>query len=494
MFKNYIYLLLISFYFLAFKCASVPAPPPFEYKVPHAERAPQINGEITETCGVWDITNSNILGNFSEPGDIMDEWYSCSDIPDINNDIEVVWQAIWYDSCIYISTTIIDSTLHSDNNGNANTSANIKQEDDSIHLWYTAQPSLNGQPIWPANNYLIHLTDTDLYTQIDDMENYNKIPLSPGFCYNRNVMGNKQAWYIESSIKNMNRKYQPGDTVWFEMTYNDSDPENKNWNSGFGYFERERRLSWNTRGTDAEEPAPKPWKRLGKLILQESPNSKLYEVKEVEDWYDIHTGNDIVVLDRAYNYKYQEKEFPCWQNWTDYSDAFVGWSAGWNPKKHKVYFNFEVRDDYKNSIHKSISEIKNDDGLFILIDLDSDQEYNSNKDLNVLLHNTGDIYLYSGGIAENYYKNQHSRVKAKVKNTATGWIANVEVDITDLNIKAGSTLGVEIGYNDADETNKREHQLVWSNFSNTQTPWKNFDSLGILKFSSKKIINNKKGK
>lgn len=184
-----------------------------------------------------------------------------------------------------------------------------------------------------------------------------------------------------------------------------------------------------------------------------------------------------------------------WTYWSDFRDAAIIWRATWNLTSKKIFFHFQVFDDYRDASNfASGVKLTDDDALLLLIDFDNNGKYDHPNDINLLIHNLGKIYQYTGQ-AENYdspFTGANVRATTDtLSSDSDNWVADVEVDIpaSFFPIKPDSSFGMEIGYNDADAAKTREHQLVWNTVMPGAKPWQDFSKLGKARSARRSALN-----
>lgn len=479
---------------------------PYTYQAPMATPTLPLDGNIHEVANVWGLANSVPLLFHAVEGDAQN-WLDWPPLGNKNaiNDIFVAWQAVWMGNSIYVSLAMLDDQLDSDHFV-LNPSGVNAHQDDGIHFWLESATNLTA-PEWgwlTDQNYLVHNSAANYIKQLNEFNDFTAAATPPTrtvFQFGRSLFPPK--WFVESRLINPAiTTYNVGDVVWLEITCNDADVTT-------ALDPRKRTLAWNTRGhIDEDENVDEgPWNRLGKMVLSQSAGSKVYQIPEVETFFqqalpviltsfssNASSAEAITGSDKA-NPSFPQHQFrdqlqvaavadSVWAYWSDFNDAAVIWRAADDLPNKKVFLDFKVFDDFRDSSNFKINQgLSNDDAIFFAADLNNNGIYDSGKDMNVLIHNTGGIYQFTG-VGENF-DSLYTRTDIKVVIGPLGgspgnWTAQVEVNLPSdfSSFNPDNTLRMEIGYFDADRSGVREHQLVWSTVATGVKPWQNFSNLG----------------
>jgi len=467
-----------------------------EYEVENACSHPDLDGNKLTDGWIWGIANPTPLEYYA---DKANEWDWKNPWPGLHNDsldIWVVWEAVWKDTNIYIFVTMEDDILDDDQVS----TPNFFEDEDSIHLLFKRDKNVSPPPAWDwatDRNYLMHNAISDSFYIRNAAGEFTGFA-TPQPLYAFGYQNADPKWFTESSIRSSSGKNYVADVdyVWYNIIYNDADA------TGIP-IERTRRLTWC-----AETDNP-PWgnSNLVKLLLKSSdPCAEAVKFKTLCD-DNSDAKIDGFLTEKAYYSTYpviltstrEPATFlddSLWTPWSTFSDAAIIWRAFWNSNSSNLYIGFEIHDNFKvsNNFTDSLqTNLIKDDGLHLWIDFNDNQMHNDITNLNILIHNMDSIYQYTGE-GENfdapYIRPIDVQAKTRSIDNTSNWIAEVKVHFPQ-NFKLGpdSTLRIEIGYNDADRTLVRDHQLVWSNVTAGIQPWNNFTKLGKFKLTkSKKCI------
>ncbi|MGH7491854.1 MAG: T9SS type A sorting domain-containing protein [bacterium] len=448
----------------------------------------------TNIEAIWGCASSVPLIYYASNGSTnwMNPWPGAND----SCEIWVVWQAVWSDSQIYFFTTIKDDDRDHDH-FDLHDLNNI-DDDDGVHLWFESMRNAT-TPVWdwagaasPDQNCLIHNKDMTCYHVQQDLAanfmNLSKMPGTVNFAHllagpTPNPICPDSTLFIESSVTSSSgTPYMDNESVRFNMTANDADE------LAVEPDVRERRLTWNNIGTGIE-----PWNCLGRITLCPAPpltcrfkrnNTYVSSAFVALDGKLGEEGYRVApIINASARTTSGTAADTAWFYWTEYDDAGVMWRAfrNLNPANNKLYLGFEIVDDFRDS-NNLMNNVIEDDGVLLWIDLNRNRVREASNDINVLIHNTGARFQYTGN-EENYdspYTGEEVQVViGPYGPRSNNWTAEIQVDISR-NKPPFDSLLIDIGYNDADNTTKREHQLAWSTFTDGVQPWREFGDLGLF--------------
>ncbi len=288
--------------------------------------------------------------------------------------------------------------------------------------------------------------------------------------------------------------YAPYDEVWFEITYNDAD----NTSPGGIFIERDRMLSWNTRG---DVPAIEgPWTHLGILQLGGTSVVKLLKLTNLHFialmlngflTESVYSMNPTAIMTSSNN---QPGGMGPYSYWNKYQDAAATWRTFAATDSAKLYLGFEIFDDFRDGNNATTgSNIIHDDGIILLVDVNRDGIYRPADDINVIIHNNGAIFQNNDG--ENYnIPYSGTAVQAAIGPLGMDpdyWVAEVKISLPPYYFFrfTDGVIRMELGYNDADSTRVREHQLFWNNVDASIQPWSNFSNLGMVLVDAQALTN-----
>jgi len=499
--------------------------------------APTIDGRIEaiEDRTSWGLVSSHplryyILRENEKPLEQNWEW-SNEEWPGIDyadDPTQVSWRALWAGNKLYLLIEIYDSHWDFDHKRIYPDDINHRDEDDTIQLWFESNrntPSFEWDWTYDYQNYLIHWSDNNHYYRQFENGRLERIPKDSDSKINFNIYKPpSNTCYIEVEIESSSgNDYSDFDYIRFNISYNDADNDKRK--SPEGLNERWLRLAW--RGGNVIKPGESeektPWQRLEKLVFQTvasderlhalGKNSDAINYKKTVIWNEKSAN---IVIDGKLHEEEYKSAIPIvlashrnpplfeWKNWSMskfyFKDAMVKWRALWDSEKRNLHFGFQIYDDFRQSSDLLERIPIDDDGILLMVDFDNNGVHDQ-TDINVLIHNEGSIYRYTGYDSitnhEKYdalYDREDIEVKiANIDLTnkdIKNWIAEVKIDIPEgVTINDTLLIGLEIGYNDADKSGIREHQLIWSATTAGYTPWENFVYLGEAHLSLEPPFN-----
>lgn len=472
--KKLVSCLTISIFIALCQTASLCSYPYYKYIVPKANSKPNVNGSLSEWGKVWSTASSRPLSFHATSSAGITSWSNW--VPgSYPYDAWVVWKAVWINNTIYTAVIVFDDNLNSQID-----SAQRYDQDDSVHWWLESITNI-ASPSWGANdrNYLVHNNISNSFFVDNLSGTFTSIPNNgTGKFLFSSVK--PSAWVIESGFLktdvNPNSSYSPKDCVWFEITYNDADPSSGN--------DLERRLAWNTRGSNSS-----PRNRLGALILGNSSTHKKHYAK----------GGPVVSTSSRKTKKDTSKILlskmneSSWEFLTEYEDVAPVWSIDSvfsNQDSIKFFLELQAYDDVRIDTYSDDSTWNpvNDDSWIILADIDSNQTYEPSTDLNILITSNFDrlIYEHPGDTLENYGTDSQREIPVKFDSLVTSdssgnWYARLEITLPPyfINSNCDSSLRFELLYNDNDGEG-RERQIAWNTTAEGYEPWWNFKNMGKI--------------
>ncbi len=495
----------------------------YTYIVPQLRFINDINLEdgVVAEQAAWGLGNAVPLCRFDER-DNRRNWKDWPQSGENPNDVIAVWQAAWLNDRIYFSVVINDDLRDEDNLLNDSPPEANLEEDDAIQIFRSKRnmprPSAWSWPDVTGSNALRHANQTrgtdKIYLQTADNLVFMPQVVSSLVFFTHSVLSLAPApfqWSAESFFKDTSGSYAFDDSVWSEIIYHDADNTLEN-----GRVVNDMRMTWNTQGKATDDPLRDPWNWPGKLVIGRNVKAKEYLVYESsspiitdgtlnESAYaqamcvaQVSARNANLQAQNARQSALHKRDAAeaatqvaaldtLWRYWTDFNDAFIIWRAVTDLANQKLHLAFIVLDDVSN-VNDNVpgDKVIEDDGLLLMVDVNKNEARDaSDFDFNILRN--GKIYKYSG-FGENYdtlYTGQEVVAKVGDFGPARNWQAEVEVKFPQV-FKAGETLRIELGYNDADADSMREHQLMWSTIDSGKTPWSDFSNLGRFILTGKK--------